>query len=89
MHNFNRNNFRFDWVLIDELAIGTPPAEKEEIKFLKEKGIKSILNLCTELESPLIKEVEESFYQKRLVLPDHKKKEVPSKIQLKMGLNYV
>ena len=35
----------FNWILIDKLAIGTPVTSKKEKVLLKEKGIKTILDL--------------------------------------------
>ena len=64
--------FKIDWVLNNELAIGPAPRKPEHFEYLKQENIKSILNLCTEEEAPIIKYVEKNFNFRRFTLPDHK-----------------
>ncbi len=64
--------FKLDWVLNNELAIGPAPRKAKHFEYLKQKNIKSIINLCTEEEAPIMEGVEETFQFKRFVLPDHK-----------------
>ncbi len=64
--------FKVNWVLNEELAIGTAPCKHEDLEKLSKEGIKSILSLCgeNEVNSDLI--LDKLFYHKRFVLPDHK-----------------
>ena len=64
--------FKLDWVLKDEIAIGPAPRKKIHFEYLRQKNIKSILNLCNEEEAPILEGVEETFHFKRFTLPDHK-----------------
>ena len=64
--------FKINWVLNNELAIGPAPLKERDFKILKEENIKSILNLCSQEEAPIIEGVENIFCHKRYCLPDHK-----------------
>ena len=44
------NEFLFDWVLVNKLAIGSMPNKEKDFEIIKKSGIKSILNLCPEEE---------------------------------------
>ena len=66
------SRFKLDWVLNNELAIGPAPRKALHFEYLKQKNIKSIVNLCTEEEAPILEGVKETFQFKRFVLPDHK-----------------
>ena len=67
--------FKFNWVLIDELAISSAPLLDCDVEFLHKKGIKSILTLCSEQEAQLPKKISVDFIHKRFILPDHTFKE--------------
>ena len=41
------SSFKFDWVLKDQIAIGSFPKNNADIDFLKKKRIISVLNLCS------------------------------------------
>jgi hypothetical protein len=62
----------FNWILFDELAIGTAPTSSEDLHFLKSEGIRSILTLCRADESPLASGLDELFRWRRRELPDHR-----------------
>ena len=67
----------FNWILINKLAIGTPITIKEENLFIKDKGIKSILDLRNNedfIDYDQKKYVEnlKTFEYKNIQLPDHK-----------------
>ncbi len=64
--------FKINWVLNNELAIGPAPLNEIDFKILKEENIKSILNLCSQEEAPIIERVKNDFCYKRYTLPDHK-----------------
>lgn len=69
---FNMPSFSFDWILVDELAVGPAPRTNDHMQALVNAGIKGILALCSEEEAPppppdkkLILKVD------RIILPDH------------------
>jgi len=64
--------FIFNWILLNELSIGTIPTRKEDYQLLKQKNIKSIISLTSEEEGILYKYIEKEFDCYRYVLPDHK-----------------
>ena len=66
------NKFCFDWVLINEIAVGTPPISQYDIEELQSNQIKSILSLCSVEEAKLFMNIEKLFHCERIVLPDHK-----------------
>ena len=66
------SSFKLNWVLNNELAIGPAPLKSNHFEYLKQKNIKSILNLCTEKEAPIKDEVKKLFTHRRYTLPDHK-----------------
>lgn len=61
----------FNWVLKNQIAIGTSPKTKSDINKLKDEGIKCILSLCSEEESKSSKDIYKYFNCERIVLPDH------------------
>ena len=65
-------NFQINDVLINEISLGPAPKNYLDIDTLKSKGIKSVLSLCSSIESPFSKEFKKYFVHKRIVLPDHK-----------------
>ena len=62
----------FNWVSINNIAIGTPPKNDKDISFLLHKGVKSILTLCDQNEGSWWPQLEKTFICKRIILPDHK-----------------
>ena len=76
------NRFKVNWVLNEELAVGTAPRKQEDLKKLSEEGIKSILSLCGEDEVKSDLKLDKFFYHKRFVLPDHKTGRIISCIEL-------
>ena len=67
--------FKFNWVLINELAISSAPTNEKSLLLIKNEGIKSILTLCSEKEVCLPEKISREFIHKRIVLPDHSYKE--------------
>ena len=65
-------NFKLDWVLINEIAVGTPPVNQQDIDILQSNKIKSILSLCSIEESSLFYNIGNLFKCERIILPDHK-----------------
>ena len=50
--------FSIDWILRNKIGLGKTPSNKLHFEQIKKKGIKSILNLCTEEESPTLEGAE-------------------------------
>ena len=67
--------FKFNWVLVNELAISSAPFQKSNLDLIHKKGIKSVLTLCSEKEALLPKNISFDFIHKRFFLPDHSYKE--------------
>ena len=77
----------FNWILINELAIGTPPISIEDQIFLKDKKISAILDLRNEFDFKYKKPVEDSknfanFDYVNLALPDHNSKRLANKDEI-------
>ena len=70
--------FIFNWVLINKLAVGSSPLNKENISFLKKKGIKNILGLCLESEIEWEQNISKTFCCKRIFIPDSKSEVLPN-----------
>ena len=68
------SKFFINWILKNKLAIGKYPNNEDDLELLKKKGIKSILNLCTEEEAPIPIGLLGNFEFFRYPLPDHKVK---------------
>jgi len=82
-----KTNLVFDWVLVDELAVGVAPTKEENVIFLKKKGISSILSLCSNEEARLHQDVDKNFKCERFLLPDHKTAMAPTIEDLRSALN--
>ncbi len=82
-----KDRFRFDWLLANELAIGTAPKRDSNVKRLLDEGIKSILCLCSLEEVPFNENITNNFSVKRIVLPDHRAKRMPEPLELKNALD--
>ena len=81
--------FEIDWVLQNELAIGPAPRNKEDLNYLMNKGITSILSLCSEQEVCTPKDIEKYFNFIRFFLPDHKFNKPPTLDQLEKCLDII
>lgn len=82
-------SFKFNWVLIDELAISSAPINDINLEYIYKEGIKSILTLCSEKEVLLPKKISQNFKHKRLFLPDHNYKEDLHINDIKKALNTI
>lgn len=82
-----KKDFRVDWVLNNELAIGRCPINKSDLDKLNTLGIKSILSLCSEEEIKFKNIKIEGFIHKRFVLPDHKVGKDPTFSEIKIVLD--
>ena len=78
--------FTFDWVLVDKLALGPCPLKERHVEILKRNNIQSILSLCSEEEAKSPLSMKNQFICERIVLPDHKYKEVLTMQQINEAL---
>ena len=84
---YKKRNFKVDWILNNELAVGPALMNNQELTKLKNIDIKSILSLCGENEAPNLENIEKEFIFKRVVLPDHKCKTQLTFDQLNFALS--
>lgn len=63
--------FNFNWVLINELAVGNLPITNDAIKILKKNKIISVLTLCSKNESKDLEKISKTFNYRNIILPDH------------------
>ena len=47
MSKVKNSKFIFNWILINQLAVGTSPIDSENIIFLKKKKVRNIIGLCS------------------------------------------
>jgi len=78
-----KNNFTFNWILQNKLAIGTCPIYKEDIYVLKKNNVKNVLGLCSEEEAKWHKDIANNFFCKRIILPDSNKNILPTNEEIK------
>ena len=64
--------FKINWVLVSELAVGPAPGNLEDLYLIKTYGIKNIISLCNAEECQNIPEITEIFNYFSYPLPDHK-----------------
>lgn len=64
--------FPINWVLVQDLALGPAPAATRHLNRLEAEGITAVLSLCSTEEKAAPPDLEERFYCRRLVLPDHR-----------------
>ena len=83
MNKKNNYEFIFQWILLNKLAVGNSPFEKENINLLKKNRVKNILALCSSDEKEWYKDISQDFATKRIVLPDSNSKEILSLDQFK------
>ena len=65
----------FSWILVNELAIGSIIRDSNDINYLKEKGIKSILSLTNYDDIIFEEKIRIKFNYKKIILPDHRSKD--------------
>ncbi len=79
-------NIKLDWILSNEIAIGSAPKNHEDVNYLKKNGINGILSLCSNEENPFNVNLKDFFNCKNILLPDHKYKDSVSIDQLNIAL---
>ena len=80
-------NFKLDWVLINEIAIGPTPRTENDLQLLKEYNIQSVLSLCSVEEAPPPKNINNQFNCMRVILPDHRSGRLPYVNEIEEALN--
>ena len=65
------SKFNFDWVLIDELAVGPAPRKQHHVELLVSAGITGIMSLCSQDEVPQPEIPANKIQHRRIILPDH------------------
>ena len=81
-NNFENYKFIFNWILKDQLAVGSSPILSSNLNFLKEKKIKHIIGLCAKDEIGWHKNITKDFSAKRISIPDSNSQHLPSFKQL-------
>ena len=79
--------FTINWVLVNELAIGTAPCTESHLDLLTEQGIRAVFSLCSSLEMPPPKDLHQRFVCERLVLPDHRSGRMPELAEIEAALD--
>ena len=82
----NGGGIRLDWVLVQDLALGSAPKSVRDLDLLSAEGIASILSLCSEQEATPPAGFSSRFVTKRLVLPDHRCERLPELSELEGAL---
>lgn len=79
--------FKFNWILVNKLAVGSYPREKKDFEKLKDEGIVSIFSLCNLDEILLNQNEVNNFIFKNLALPDHKSGRFPTGDEINKSIN--
>ena len=87
MNNISKNQFIFNWILSNKLAIGTSPIESKNLIFLKTKKVRNIIGLCSKEEIDWHENIYKNFHCERIVLPASQTNLLPSKDDLNLALN--
>ncbi|MGB5135663.1 MAG: dual specificity protein phosphatase family protein [Prochlorococcaceae cyanobacterium] len=80
------SQFRIDWVLRGQLALGPAPQRPEHLIELEQQGIGSVLSLCSSEEWPAPSGLEQCFAWVRHPLPDHHSGRYPTLEELESAL---
>ena len=78
MNDNERYKFKFSWILINKLAIGSSPLKEKDVNLLIGKGIKNVLGLCSNDEVEWHDKVKKNFSSKRIFLPDSRSEDTLS-----------
>ena len=85
----NNNNFVFNWVLVNELAISNLPENEENLDYLKLNKISSVITLCEKKKLKNFERLKDFFNHKIIVLPDHKSDYLPKKTDLLCAIDTI
>lgn len=78
--------FRIDWVLVHELAVGPAPGLPRHLDRLAAEGFAAVLSLCGVDEAAPPPGLEQRFRCRRVVLPDHRSPREPLLAELQQAL---
>mgnify|MGYP001284562691 CR=1 FL=1 len=81
------SKYKYNWVLVDELAISKAPVTEEALKLLKKDNIQCILSLCGDDEREIPSLYLKGFKRIIVELPDHRQNKLPRLEDLKLALN--
>lgn len=81
------DSFAINWVLVNELAIGTAPCKESHLDLLAGQSIQAVLSLCSPLEVPPPKDLYARFVCERFVLPDHRSGRMPELAEIEAALD--
>lgn len=87
MKEETKSRFKVDWIVIDQLAIGSLPRKALHLEMLKKENIKCIFGLCENNDYTKIDNFKEFFTYEQFILPDHKVGKLPSINQIENCLN--
>ena len=79
--------FEVSWVLNNQLCVGSAPKRIEHLQSLRDQGVKSILNLCSNFDFDLPPETLQFFEWRNFPLPDHRSGRLPEFHELQTCLN--
>ena len=85
MNKKKQTQFVFNWILKNQLAVGTSPTKEENLVFLKDKNIKNIIALCSDEDIHWNKNIYKQFNCNRIVLPDSRDNILPEDDDLKLA----
>ena len=85
MNKKDKNQLIFNWILKNQLAVGSSPSKDEHVITLRNKGVKNIIGLCSVEEICWHKDTNVFFNCKRIVLPDSNGGFLPNKNDLKIA----
>ena len=81
--------FRVNWVLVDQLAIGSAPRAERHLDRLREAGISCVLSLCSPNEATPPAGLGDGFRTSRYVLPDHRAGRLPTLAELEKAVGHL
>ena len=86
MSKEKKSNFIFNWILINQLAIGNSPGRSSDLKLLQENKIVNIIGLCSQEEGNWHENIHDYFECERIVLPDSRSNKLPCEDEIKFAL---
>ena len=87
MNKEEQNQFVFNWILKNQLAVGTSPSKEEDLFFLKEMNIRNIIGLCSNKDIKWHENINREFNCERIVLPDSRDNLLPKNHDLELAFS--
>ncbi len=81
--------FRFNWVFVNKLALGSYPRKASNFKKLTDEGIKSILCLCDNSEIQIDQNQIKKFLFNQFPIPDHRCNRFPTLNEIHQSIDLV